>query len=573
MKKITFGTPEEFVPSKFCSTLNYKETAISYAFSNIQFEVTNRGCRLEIPIDAEEQFYGLGLQLKTMSLARRKFVLKVNADPVNTQGDSHAPVPFFASVFGYGIYFDTARHAEFQFGTTKHNYNEIKNLDNVPRNSVATCTDVLYSTEPVKGIKTLSVEIPVAKGIDIYIFEGKNITEVVSEYNMLSGGGCNVPDWGLGVFYRCYSKYNQDKVLETANYFRNSDIPCSVIGLEPGWQTQTYSCSYVWNKELFPDPEGLAKELLDKGYTLNLWEHAFTHPISPLYDKMSKGCADYEVWNGVIPDFSLPEIRKTFSDYHKEHFTSLGVDGFKLDECDNSDYTGGWSFPDCTKFPSGMDGEQYHSLFGTLYMQTILDSLENKPTYGAVRNAGALASKYPFVLYSDWYQPKDFIRGVVTQGFNGLLWAPEVRHADSKLEMIRRLQTVVFSAQCLVNAWYSEEIPWMKFECEDEVRKLFKLRESLFPMLRKSFNEYEKTGKPPIRALVSDYSGDEETYEIDDQYIFCDNLIVAPMVSWEKERKVYLPEGKWRNYWTKKTVLPGWHTVKTKNIPVYEKVL
>ena len=36
-------------------------------------------------------------------------------------------------------------------------------------------------------------------------------------------------------------------------------------------------------------------------------------------------------------------------------------------------------------------------------------------------------------------------------------------------------------------------------------------------------------------------------------------------------RKVYLPEGKWVDFWTKKPVNPGWFEVNTENIPVFEK--
>ena len=91
-------------------------------------------------------------------------------------------------------------------------------------------------------------------------------------------------------------------------------------------------------------------------------------------------------------------------------------------------------------------------------------------------------------------------------------------------------------------------------------------------MLSKAFKQYHETGKPPIRALVADYTDDKETYEIDDEYIFCDNLIVAPLSYDTDEREVYLPEGKWRDYWTKEPVECGRFTVVTENIPVYEKV-
>ena len=94
----------------------------------------------------------------------------------------------------------------------------------------------------------------------------------------------------------------------------------------------------------------------------------------------------------------------------------------------------------------------------------------------------------------------------------------------------------------------------------------------MIPRLKKAFENYKKTGKPPIRALVADYTNDTETYIIDDEYIFCDNLIVAPIMVGETERKVYLPKGKWVDYYTREIVNAGWFDVKTDKIPVYEKI-
>lgn len=91
-------------------------------------------------------------------------------------------------------------------------------------------------------------------------------------------------------------------------------------------------------------------------------------------------------------------------------------------------------------------------------------------------------------------------------------------------------------------------------------------------MLRRAFDQYHTAGKPPVRALVSDYTDDPETYAIDDEYLFCDRLLVAPITAaQEEQRKVYLPQGTWRDYWTGERVESGWHTVRTRNIPVYEK--
>ena len=566
VKKLVFGTPEKIKPSDFCKGFNYVEGEVGYDCASISFRTAARGCVLELPFGADEHVYGLGLQLKQFDFRGKHARLKVNSDPVAATGDSHAPVPFFVSTAGYGIYFDTARYVEFDFGRKSSRAPAARGEDRIKLS-----TAELYSDNDVEN-SVITVCIPASEGIELYIIEGENITDIAAQYNMMAGGGCEIPDWGLGLYYRCCASYSQERVLETAKYFTDKNIPCSVLGLEPGWQTRAYSCSYLWNPKLYPDPEGTVRKLYDSGYRVNLWEHAFVNGESPVYEKLREYSGNYTVWNGLVPDFSIKEAREIFAKHHNEKVDLGIIDGYKLDECDSSDYTGGWSFPDCTAFPSGMDGEQYHCLFGTLYMQAILGSLNGRDTYSEVRNAGALCSSYPFALYSDLYDHADFIRGVVTSGFSGLLWAPEVRHAESGEEFLRRLQTVVFSAQCLINGWYCEELPWLKFGCEDEVRRWINERERLKPYLRKAFDNYRTTGKPPVRALVSDYTGDRETYAIDDEYLFCDDFVVAPVKVGERGRRVYLPGGSWEDWFTGEPHKPGWFEVEGGDIRVYRRV-
>ena len=569
MKRFTFGTPEKLVPSYYCKGFSYVGTPVSYPESRFEARMTPRGFLIEFPIEDDAHIYGFGLQLKQFDQRGRKLRLAVNADPASANGDSHAPVPFFVTNKGYGMYFDTARYIEVYCGYRKHT-GAVKADKGESR--VMTSTDELYAVRESCGA-VMSVLIPGAQGVDVYVFEGKKITDIVSEYNMLSGGGADVPEWGLGVFYRCCGQYNQEQVLGMADYFRSHDLPCDILGLEPGWQSHAYSCSWVWS-ERFPEPEKMLRKLRGDGFHVSLWEHAFCHPSSPVYSALSEHSGEYEVWGGVVPDFATDEATKIFADYHREKLVDNGVDGFKLDECDSSDNTGGWSFPLTARFPSGLDGEQYHSLFGTLYAQAVIQALGDTKTLSEVRNMGALAASYPFVLYSDLYDHKDFIRGVVQSGFSGILWTPEVRHAKDKDDLMRRLQAIVFSAQCLINAWYCEMVPWAELDCEDEVRELLKLREKLVPMLKKAFDEYHATGKPPIRALVMDYTDDAETFGIDDEYMFCDDLLVAPIASGTgDERDVYLPVSEnWVDYFTGEKVESGHIKVSTKGIPVYRKL-
>ena len=571
MKKFTFGTPEELVPSRFCDSFNDVETDVSYPAARFAFKKIPSGCVLEFPIEDDCHIFGFGLQLKQFDHRGRKLRLDVNADPVAADGESHAPVPFFVTNKGYGMYFDIARYAEFYCGKQKNTGAMAAHSNG---GSAGSETE-LYAVRKDSDL-IMSVRIPVAAGVDVYVIEGDTITEIVSQYNMLAGGGPEVPEWALGLLYRCYYKWDAEKIKETADYFRDHQIPCDMIGLEPGWHTHAYSCTYQWSDK-YPNPDEFIAYLKDRNFHINLWEHAFVHPDAEIHDALIPHSGDWLVWGGLVPDFATPEGRRIFADYHRTKLVDHGIDGFKLDECDSSDFTGSWSFPLSSEFPSGLDGEQYHSLFGTLYAKTILDALGEQQTLSEVRQMGALAAPYPFVLYSDLYDHRDFIRGLVNSGFSGLLWTPEFRKAETREECIRRIQCIVFSCQFLINSWNYDGIPWVIFDCEDEVRELIQLRYQLIPMLKKAFEVYHATGKPPIRALVMDYTQDDATYTIDDEYMFCEELLVAPIAAnTGDQRSVYLPRAaRWADFYTGEEIaLPenGVIQVNTKRIPVYRKI-
>lgn len=93
------------------------------------------------------------------------------------------------------------------------------------------------------------------------------------------------------------------------------------------------------------------------------------------------------------------------------------------------------------------------SVFGLRFQDALLEQfkLARKPTYGLVRSSGALAAPYPFVLYSDLYDHRSFIRALANSGFSGLLRCPEVRDAKSEEDLMRRLQTAVSPPPAMIN--------------------------------------------------------------------------------------------------------------------------
>ncbi|MFT4106617.1 MAG: glycoside hydrolase family 31 protein [Lacrimispora sp.] len=596
--KLVLGEPEELTPVKYRKfDINkagleslLQRDVVPEVFQALEWKKTKRGIAVTLPMETTEDIFGFGLQLKSLNMAGRKRRIRVNSDPPADTGESHAPAPFYVSSAGYGLFADTFRYADFFMGT-----NSVKGRSagktEVNQIHQEFSESALYALKRAGEKRTIIIDIPGVNGITLYIFSGI-LKEAVQRYNLFSGGGPLVPMWGLGVWYRTYGGSDQDKVIQMAEAFRTEHIPVDVFGLEPGWHSHSYSCTYEWSY-LFPEPEKMIEALKTQHYKINLWEHAFVYPAAPIYQDLLPYSGDYEVWNGLVPDFADEKAVEIFSDYHEKNLVDKGIMGFKLDECDNSDYNpSNWSFPEVSTFPSGMDGEQMHNGIGLLY-QNLLDNIyrkKNLRTLSQVRASGALAAPLPFVLYSDLYDHRDFIRGIVTSGFSGMLWSPEVRSCENGGDFLRRVQTVIFSAQALLNCWRIPNPPWKQVDVEknlrneymkeevyytQEIRRLLQLRMSLLPYLYSAFMEYHLYGTPPVRAVVLDYPEDSKAAVIDDQYLFGDSMMVCPLTIEDgTNRTVWLPKGTWHNFFSGEIFEGGREyqiSAELEEIPVFVK--
>lgn len=572
--RLTFGTPESDTPSKqtYVKPPRYEAlralpgAAAPFGEEAIRFRVSARGCRLELPLSPGEDIYGLGLNLKRLRHTGKKRTLRVNSDPATDTGDSHAPCPVYFSTAGYGVLVDTARYASFYCGG-----NEPLDAEESGggEGEIRLTEAELYAGQK-NAAAPMVIDVPAAQGVDLYLFTGPTLLDAVRRYVLFSGGGAFPPEWGLGCHYRACGTSNAEQVLALAAELRMKRIPCDILGLEPGWQTRAYSCSYLWSPERFPDPDGFIAKLRDQDFHINLWEHVFTHPDAPFYREMRPYSGDFKVWKGLVPDFTLAPARDLFRNDHATRLTGKGISGFKLDECDNSDFISSpWSFPECSFFPSGHDGETMHSMLGAHYMDVVGNACRDAGirTYGLVRNAHAFSSPQPFVLYSDLYDHAEFIRGVTTCGFSGLLWTPEFRHAVSAEDYVRRLQSMVLSPLMLLNIWMMPNPPWRQLVREKNVKNEFyppeeqsrletltrealELRMRFLPYLYAAFAAYHFEGTPPCRALAMDYPEDERLRDVDYAWLAGDRLLVAPFRAGMTELVLPLPPGVWRNFHT-----------------------
>ncbi len=574
--KLRFGTPEKFTPETFrAEQPKYKEieklnevNTAPLNFNEIKSTVMPRGIILEIPLDDNEQIYGLGLSKLNFCQRGLRKELKTCAGDYRGLGPGHVPVPFYISGSGYGVYVDTARYSTFYVGThSPLNLNQQLS----GKHNLATVNEIdLYRTEKMQGSTKIYVDIPVAKGIDVYVFAGPKITQVLQRYNLFSGGGCLPSLWGLGLNYEGKGDHDANNTMRVAMQIRADKVPCDYYTAPVAWQSHAYASSLDWNRKFFPNPEELTKNLLQMGIRFSLWEQAYIDSASPLFNPLMNQSGNFAVWRGLVPDFGSNSVSELFGNYHKSNFIDHNIFAFKLDECDGD---GGvepfqhWQFPEHSRFPSGLDGEQMQMLFGSLYQKSIYDAFKkaNKRTFGNVRASYALCSPYPFVVYSDEYDFKEYVRYNVTAAFTGTLWDPELRHADSFEDYNRRLGVMAFSAKMHINGWQVNSPVWRQPNIDKNnagsllsdnssylsvVKRFGQIRMSLIPYLYTAFCRYAYEGIPPVRPMICDYTDDKRFKDISDQWLLGDSLLVAPVLDAQSSRSVILPVGTWYDFWT-----------------------
>ena len=184
----------------------------------------------------------------------------------------------------------------------------------------------------------------------------------------------------------------------------------------------------------------------------------------------------------------------------------------------------GGRFPELSRFPIRRRWRtDAQSLFGVRYQDALWEQFKarKRQTYGLVRSSGALAAPYPFVLYSDLYDHRQFIRALVNSSFSGLLWCPEVRDARERGRpdppAAGRDVLSAGDGQRVVHHQSAMEADRPQEEqCKRAVSRLahdWKRAAarssagacSLMPYLRAAFAKYAADGTPPFRAMALDW--------------------------------------------------------------------
>ena len=545
-------------------------------------KINASGVNVRLPLEESEKIYGLGLEFSGINRRGNVYHLKVDHYG-GVKGYTHAPVPFYVSSKGYGVFVSTARRPSFYVGIGNRKDSKL------PPYVDRTTGGRKWNARPVSD----AVEASVAgEGLEVFVFGGSTPLEAVRRYNLYCGGGVLPPRWGLGFWHRMHTQSSDSDILNEVAEFEKRDFPLDVLGLEPGWQSFAYPCSFDWDKTRFPEPKEFLERLSGKGIKVNLWENPYVAPTSTVSQALKPYTGSHTVWLGEVPDYTIEAARRILLDHHQKNHLDIGVSGYKFDEVDGYDV---WLWPDHASFPSGHSAVQIRQLYGLMIQNMFMQRFRemNRRTYGLVRSSNGAASPSGFVIYSDYYDHEGYVTALVNCSLAGVLWTPEIRSAGSDEEWLRRFQSVCFSPLVQLNAWSSGKKPWSFPKVTDLVRDVIQLRTRLLPYMYTAFYAYNQRGIPPFRAMVLE-AGFDHTEEIiagkehgelnpyaetirletTDQYMMGPSILVAPVFAGQKSRKVVLPRGNWYDFYTGKAAGNGETiTIQTKleQIPLFVK--
>jgi alpha-D-xyloside xylohydrolase len=421
----------------------------------------------------------------------------------------------------------------------------------------------------------ITMEAP-ASSISILLTSGNNIAETVSNYLKITGLPNLPPRWSFKPWFWLATPFDQPKggkftaqdVLIAAQKFKQLDIPAGVTWLEPPWQAARNS--FEPSDKFTKDFKGFVNELHGMGLKVLCWTTPYTLPSSPNWAEAAKNnylvkntvnelpkprTADGKIdqdFSGNYIDFTNPSAKKWWQSQISK-VLKLGIDGFKLDA--------GQDLPEDAVLYGGKPGKDLHNSYALYYNKTFYEIL-NRTRKGDFltipRSAFAGANKY---LVFKW--PGDLMASFASNGLPstvyssisaGLSGFPFIStdiggfsgRPTTEEVWIRWAQfgAMIPGMQTLSMPW------WFSKKASDYYRYLSWLHTDLVPFWMSLAHEAHQNGAPLVRHLVWSFQDDPKVWRRDDEYTLGKSILVAPIMTAENTRKVYLPKGNWFDFWT-----------------------
>ena len=502
-----------------------------------------------------ECFVGTGERFAKMDLSGQTFQLRNQDGQGVNNRRTYKNIPFYLSSENYGLFLHTTSFAKFSLAD--------------------------HSTRSAQ----VMVEEPV---IDTFIIGGDTPEEILLGYRQLSGFPTMPPLWSFGTWMSRMTYFSADEVNEICDRMRTEGYPCDVIHLDTGWFETDWLCEWKFNEKRFPHPEKFIKDLKDKGYRVSLWQLPYIAYDAEQYEEardnnyISKserkiqGASNFSVqdYAGTI-DFTYDKATEWYKGLLKK-LLDMGVTCIKTDFGEDIHLDAEYH---------AMSPDKLHNLYPLLYQKAAYEITQEVTGDGIVwaRAGWAGCQRYPLHWGGDsacsWDGLAGSVKGGLHLGLSGFgFWSHDVpgfhgvpNFMNSILPddiYVRWTQFGVFSSHIRYHGSAKRE-PWHYPAIAPIVKKWWMLRYQLIPYILEQSKKVTTTGFPVLRALLLHHPEDKTCWHIDDQYYFGDDMLVAPIMNSEGIRDIYLPEGKWVNFFTRE-VLEGGRWLKNVQVPLDE---
>jgi alpha-D-xyloside xylohydrolase len=522
-----------------------------------------------------ERFYGLG-QHKHGQLDQKGCVIDL------LQLNSEVSIPFALSSRGYGFLWNNPAVGRVELGQNH-----------------------------TRWIAEATAEL------DYWITVGDTPAAIVENYVGATGHAPSLPEWAVG-FWQCKLRYEtQDELLAVARQYKERGLPLSVIVID--YFHWTLQGDWRFDSKDWPDPAGMVRELAEMGVKVMVSVWPTVNGASENYAEMRAGGMLIETNRGMPSHWTLtdanapglpapvyfydatnPEAREFFWEQIDQGYFQHGIKVFWLDACEPEMYP---TDPENLRYHLG-NGLAVTNIYPRMQAQAFYDGMKaagEEEIVTLCRSAWAGSQRYGAAVWSgDIASTFEALQAQVRAGMNiGLSgipwWTTDIggfHGGDPESSYFRELivRWFQFGVFCplfrlhgvrepadLDRYWLSggpNEV-WSFGEAAYEIiSDLLHLRERLRPYIMEQMNAAHEKGTPPMRPLFYDFPEDATAWEIEDQFMFGPDLLVAPIIfEGATRRRVYLPAGNsWRNLWTQETIHGGqWIEVAAPldQIPLY----
>lgn len=484
-----------------------------------------------------ECFAGTGERFGKMDLSGQTFFLKNQDGQGVNNRRTYKNIPFYISSRMYGVFYHTTA----------------------------------YSKLSLAGVSTRSVEFLSDQAlIDAFIIGGDTVEQITRGYRDLTGYPSMPPLWSYGVWMSRMTYFSADEVNGICDRLRKEHYPCDVIHLDTGWFKTDWLCEWKFNEERFPNPKKFVQDLLKRGFKVSLWQLPYVAEDAEQIDEARKNnyiCKLTKQQDSEGSNFSALDYAGTI-DFTSEKATNwykgllknlldMGVKCIKTDFGENIHMDAEYE---------NMSPELLNNLYSLLYQKSAYEITKEVTGDGIVwaRSAWAGCQRYPLHWGGDscssWEGLAGSLRGGLHFGLSGFaFWSHDVpgfhtlpNFMNSVVRddvYMRWTQFGVFSSHIRYHGTNKRE-PWHYPNIAPMVKRWWKLRYKLIPYILRESEKATHSGSTIVQALIFHHPEDNNCWHIDDEYYFGDDFLVAPVMSSDNCRDIYLPEGEWVEFFT-----------------------